>query len=582
MRSIAPVLRDAWHLARPYFSSEERWSARILLVAIIAMNLFLVGMDVVLNFWNGAFYDSLQNKDWASFVSLLFLGKFSDGSVLPGFCLIAAVYILVAVYRTYLNQWLQIRWRRWLTGRFMDDWLSHRAYYRISLGSLGHSATAMTGTDNPDQRIAEDVRAFCSDTLSLGLDLLSNVVSLASFVGILWGLSGPMTVWGVSIPGYLVWVALAYAVIGSWLTHLIGKPLSLLRFQQQRVEADFRFSLARIREHTEGIALYGGEAQEREVLDGRFGGVIAVWWQIMRRVKFLNALTAGYNQVANIFPIVVAAPRYFSGAIALGGLTRISSAFGQVQGSLSWVVNTYASLADWRANIARLATFHRAVQAAHAAASAAASPQLEQADGSALVLDHIALTLPNGEELVNLAHVVVKPGENLLISGRSGSGKSTLFRALAGIWPFGSGSIQRPAGSFLFLPQRPYLPLGTLRLVLTYPGAIRPDDATLIATLRACGLGQLVGQLDEEGNWSQTLSGGEQQRVAIARALLLKPDWLFLDEATSNLDAEAEQAIYQLLRSALPATTLISISHSQALKPFHESQLVINRAVVPA
>jgi vitamin B12/bleomycin/antimicrobial peptide transport system ATP-binding/permease protein len=571
MRRLWGILRDAWRLSRPYFASEEKFGAWVLLITIIAMNLFLVGMDVILNFWNGAFYDSLQNKDFATFIQLLLWGKYSNG-IMPGFCLIAAVYIVVAVYRTYLNQWLQINWRNWLTRHFMDRWLGDRVYYRISLNQ-GHD---ITGTDNPDQRISDDLRDFTSSTLALGLDLMSNVVELISFIGILWALSGPMHLFGIGIPGYLVWVALIYALVGTWLTHLVGRPLAFLRFQQQRVEADFRFALARLRENTEAIALYGGEAQEHAGLAARFRAVVELWWRIMTRVKYLNALTAGYNQVATVFPIVVAAPRYFSGAIALGGLTRISSAFGQVQGSMSWFVNSYADIASWFATVERLSTFHRAIDAARQAAGT--GPHLAASEGKALSLDQLTLTLPDGKVLTNAAALSIAPGEHLLVTGRSGSGKSTLFRAMAGIWPFGSGTVQRPAGTYLFLPQRPYFPLGSLRNAILYPGLPTDlDDAAIEATLRRVGLGNLLGRLDEEQNWIQALSGGEQQRLAIARALLVKPDWLFLDEATASLDQEAEQAMYQLLREDLPNATIVSIAHNTAVAPFHDHRVVFAR-----
>ena len=572
MRRALPFLRDAWHLARPYFSSEERWSARVLLAAIIILNLSLVGIDVVLNFWNGAFYDSLQDKDWKSFVSLLFLGKFDGGTMLPGFCLLAAVYILIAVYRTYLNQWLQIRWRRWLTARFLDDWLADRAYYRIALSSGINGF----GTDNPDQRIADDLHNFTTDTLAIGLDLLSTIVSLVSFIGILWALSGPMTLFGYSIPGYLVWVALLYALVGSVLTQMVGKPLAFLRFRQQKVEADFRFALARFRENTESVALFGGEANEHRGLTARFAEVASLWWMIMRRVKFLNALTAGYGQVASIFPIVVAAPRYFSGAIPLGGLTRIASAFGRVQGAMSWFVDSYGSLASWFATIERLATFQRAIQAARLAYDV--GPRREAARGANLELDQLTLRLPDGQVLIDGASASIAPGEHVLISGRSGSGKSTLLRAIAGIWPFGDGAVRRPPGRFLFLPQRAYLPLGTLRHALSYPAVEdNQDDARLAEVLEAVDLSHLLPRLDDDAPWAQLLSGGEQQRVAIARALLVRPDWLFLDEATASLDPAGEAKMYELLRTALPNATIVSVAHRPTLADAHERSLRLDR-----
>lgn len=572
MRGLGPFLKDAWRLAQPYFRSEERWSARLLLGSIIILNLMMVGMNVILNFWNGAFYDSLQNKDWHTFVNLLFFYNRTPHGIMPGFCLVAAVYITVAVSSTYLNQWLQIRWRRWLTGRYLNSWLADRAYYRISL-----TAAVEPGTENPDQRISDDLNTFAGSTLSLGLDLLSNVVTLGSFLGILWSLSGPLTIFGVTIPGYMVWVALIYAALGTWATHLVGRPLVWLNFRQQRVEADFRFALARMRENVEGVALYRGEAEEKQGFLHRFFFVVENWYRIMYRTLLLNALTVGYSQIAVVFPIVVAAPRYFSGQIPLGGLTRTASAFGQVQGAMSWFVGAYASLAAWRATVERLASFQHALDDARAAA---ADPAITAAPGKgeALRLKDLTLRLPDGETLVSGADLTLTPHHSVVITGRSGSGKSTLFRAIAGIWPFGSGQVEWPAGRAMFLPQRPYLPLGTLRKAVTYPqDPAQFDDATLKAALIDAGLPNLVPRLDEEEAWAQVLSGGEQQRLALARALLLRPEWLFLDEATASLDPESEAALYRTVHERLPHTTVVSIAHSPAVAKLHDRQLELIR-----
>jgi vitamin B12/bleomycin/antimicrobial peptide transport system ATP-binding/permease protein len=577
IRAVRPVLRDAWHLAKPYFRSEEMWSAWLLLASIVALNLMLVGMDVQFNYWNRAFYNSIQNKDWSAFVNLLFWYRRTAGGFffgyMPGFCELAAVYITVAVYATYLNQWLQIRWRRWLTRHFLDQWTSDRAYYRISLTA----GTAGTGTDNPDQRIQEDLRSYTSDTLALGMGLLSNVVSLASFVGILWTLSGPVHLLGITIPGYMVWVALVYAITGTWLTHLVGRPLALLNFMQQRYEADFRFSLVRLRENAEGVALYGGESEERAGMGERFTRVVHNWWAIMQRTKLLNSLVYGYQQVAVVFPIIVVAPRYFSGQIELGGLTQTVGAFNHVQNAMSWFVTSYASLAAYSATIERLSTFHRAVLAARAAATSGGLA-VETTATTPVALSDVTLAIPGGQTLVAHESLTLSPREWTAISGRSGTGKSTLFRAIAGIWPFGSGRIERPAGSMLFLPQRPYIPLGTLRHAVVYPG--RDDaytDAAVRQALRDAGLEQLIPRLGDEDNWTLLLSGGEQQRLAIARALLARPDWLFLDEATGSLDPEAEIELYRVLKQKLPETTVVSITHGPAVARFHAHQLILQR-----
>ncbi len=571
MRGLTLFVRDTWELSKPYYVSEEKWSAWGLLASVIALRLFLVAMTVVLSFWNREFFNSLQDKDWTAFFELLFVYRFTPSGLMPGFCEIAAVYIVVAVYFTYISQWLQIRWRRWLTVRYLDEWLADRAYYRISLTT----DRAAIGTDNPDQRIAEDIRDFIDNTLTLGISLLANIVTLVSFLGILWSLSGTVTLLGIAIPGYMVWVALAYSILGTWLTHLVGRPLAALRFRQQRVEADFRYALVRVRENMEGIALYGGEAEEKGVLGHRFGAVIGNWWGIMQRTKLLNALTAGYDQVAVVFPFIVAAPRYFSGQIPLGGLTQTASAFGRVQDALSWFVSRYADLAQWHAIVERLMTFHRAVVAARAAYGSGLA--LGPSPDGRVRLHDLALALPNGMKLLDEPALALERGHSVVITGRSGSGKSTLFRAMAGIWPFGTGRVERPA-SCLFLPQRPYIPLGTLRHVVTYPHAHDNfDRETIEAALRDVGLPGLVPQLDHDTNWAQQLSGGEQQRVAVARALLAKPDWLFLDEATASLDPAAESELYHLIKQRLPHTTLVSIAHRPSVAAFHERQLVLER-----
>lgn len=572
MRPLGPVLRDAWRLALPYYRSEEKWSALLLLASIIALNLLLVGMTVVLSYWNRAFYDSLQNKDWELFLQLLFTYRSGDAGFMPGFVPIVLVLIPVSIYRTYLNQWLQIRWRRWMTDRLLTDWLSDRAYYTISLTA----DPAGTGTENPDQRIAEDLKKFVDDTLRLGLGLLSNVVSLFNFAVILWTLSGSVTILGISIPGYMLFAAILYAVIGSVLTHYVGRPLAMLEFQQEKTEADFRFSLVRLRENTEGIALYAGEASEKSTLDTRFGAVARNWRMLMNRQKFLNALIAAYEQASVIFPIIVAAPRYFSGAITLGGLTQTAGAFNRVQGSLSWFIEAYASLASWRATVARLASFQRAIEVARSLADRGIRLQSVESEG--ITAQDLSLSLPDGTPLLHHTGMLFPEGQSTSISGRSGSGKSTLFRALAGIWPYGTGTVERPPGRYLFLPQRPYIPLGTLRHAITYPAdAADFSDQAVHEALDRAGLSALTPQLDQDQPWSQRLSGGEQQRLAVARALLQRPEWLFMDEATASLDPEAEAELYGTLRRELPDTTIISIAHRPAVAGFHETAKVFRR-----
>ena len=564
---LGVVLRDAWRLASPYFRSEQRWSARLLLGAIIAMNFVLVGINVQLNAWQGAFFNSIQGKDAVAFQELLLLGHRTDEGYMPGFTILAITYILIAIYRTYLRQWLQIRWRTWMTQRLLADWLSDRAYYTIGLQQ------GVSSTDNPDQRIAEDLKSFTDDTLRLGLEFLSQIVTLISFAQILYVLSGSASLFGITIPGYLLWIAILYAAVGTGLTHLIGRPLAAIEFLRQRVEANFRFALVRVRENAEGVALHGGESVEQQGLLTRFSAIIANVRALMSRQKKVNALIQGYSQVAGIFPFVVAGPRFFSGAITFGDLTRIAGAFGSVQDAMSWFITSYAELAVWRAIVDRLTGFRRAVETARSLAQGGV--QVSQG-GDTLALHDVTLALPDGRTLLDSAQLTVPAGRATVVSGRSGSGKSTLFRAIAGIWPFGSGTVERPPGVSLFLPQRPYIPLGTLRRAVAYPtdADTIPDEAVHQA-LTDVGLGSLIPELDTDQPWAQRLSGGEQQRLAIARALLVKPDWLFLDEATASLDPEAEAELYSLLRTQLPNTTILSIAHRSEVAKWHDQALTL-------
>jgi putative ATP-binding cassette transporter len=575
MRTLGSFLLDAFKLARPYFNSNERWSARGLLVLIIGLRLLIVGINVELSFWNRAFYNALQDKDWDSFINLLIFYKWTDQGFTPGFCSLAACFVVIAVYRTWFTQQLTIKWRRWMTGRLQTAWLSDRAYWHLSL-RVSAGTTDAQPTDNPDQRIAEDVRGFIESTLSLTLGLLSAVVTLVSFITILWGLSGILEIMGIQIPGYMVWIAVVYSIIGTWLAHMVGKPLAGLRFREQKVEADFRFALARLRENVEGIALYRGEAQETAGLRTRFTALIDNWYQIMRKTKQLTSVTAVYDQTAVIFPLVIAAPRYFAGQIALGAMMQTASSFRQVEDSLSFFVHAYQDLANWRATVDRLSGFQAAIDAV--SGRAAGDLTTTPSEDAAWHASHLTLSLPDGRTLLQDADLTLSAGQSVLIAGRSGLGKSTIFRALAGIWPYGDGTIAVPPGTHMFLPQRPYLPLGTLRAAATYPALpATVSDETIRATLTSVGLGHLLPRLDIEDSWSQRLSGGEQQRLAVGRALLAKPDWLFLDEATSSLDPEAELELYALLKAQLPETTIVSIAHRQALAPLHDRHLTFTR-----
>jgi vitamin B12/bleomycin/antimicrobial peptide transport system ATP-binding/permease protein len=559
--SYRSFLRKLWHLVYPYWKSGERWSARILLAVIVGLNLGAVYLSVLFNQWNQVFYDALQKKDQALFWQQL-----------RYFCVLAFFFIVVAVYRTYLTQMLEMRWRRWLTKEFLEDWLGNRVYYRMELAR---------GTDNPDQRIAEDLRLFTDGTLGLSLGLLNAVVSLASFIGILWGISGPLTfTFGGSqwtIPGYMVWAALIYATAGSFLTHWIGRRLIGLNFMQERYEADFRFSLVRLRENAEGVALYRGEASERRALESRFGNILGNWWSLINATKRLTWFTSGYNQIAIVFPYMVAAPRFFSGAISFGTYMQIGNAFGEVRTALSWIVDSYSSIASWKASVDRLLTFHQTVEQTSAAQLKHDGIQVQENGVDELQLDNVDLALPNGKVIVNGAQALIKAGERALLSGPSGSGKSTIFRAMSGIWPFGHGTVREPSSKrMLFLPQKPYLPIGTLRDTVSYPssgGAFA--DSAIVEALTACRLPEFATRLDEQQHWAQQLSPGEQQRLAFARALLHAPQWLFLDEASSALDEATEDYLYKLLHERLPHTAIVSIAHRPNVAKYHEKRFAL-------
>ncbi|MGA7151520.1 MAG: ABC transporter ATP-binding protein/permease [Pseudolabrys sp.] len=565
MRGLFSTLAIVWRIASPYFYSEDRWAGRILLAAVVAIELSIVGLNVLLNSWNNAFYNALQDKDWDAFVYQL-----------GYFCVLATAFILLAVYQLYLNQWLQIRWRRWLTETYLDRWLTGANHYRMQL--LGDAA------DNPDQRIAEDVRQFIdAGILPIGLNLLNAVVTLGSFAVILWNLSAaaPLHVFGLKydIPGYLLWAALIYAVVGTIFTHLIGRALIALNFQQQRYEADFRFNLVRVRENSEQIALLNGERAERNGLLLRFGNVVANWMAIMSRQKKLTFLTAGYRQAAVVFPYIMVSPAYFAGVVQLGGLMQTANAFGQVQDALSVFVNIYRSLAEWRAVVERLAGFDQSIVAARAAASTPPVITLAPGDASAVTLKDVAVRLPQGTPLVSASNVSIKLGEHVLVSGPSGSGKSTLFRALAGIWPFGSGRITVPKNArVMMLPQRPYFPIAPLAAAVAYPAERGSyDEAKIAELISAVGLPALAARIEEEAHWNRMLSLGEQERLGLARALLFEPDFLFLDEATASLDEPGEETLYQLLHRRLPRTTIVSIGHRSTLAAFHQRRLAFDR-----
>ncbi len=550
-------LRD---LTIPYWKSEEKRKAFTLLAAIIILNLGMVYIQVLVNEWLRDFYNVLQALDKAAFL----------GEILR-FCLLAGAYIAQAVYMLYLSQMLLIRWRQWLTDKYLSRWLTHQAYYRINL--------AVAATDNPDQRISEDLNLFTQLTIDLGTNLLNSLATLVSFLGILWLLSGTLTIQlgvgtVVKFPGYMVWAALFYSILGTWLTVKVGNPLVLLNFNQQRFEADFRFSMVRIRENSESIALYGGEKQEEIHLRDRFKILMENFWKIMRRRKRLSWLTNTYSQAAVIFPVLMAAPRFFAGEMHLGGLMQTVGAFAAVHGALSYLITSYTEIARWHAVIDRLSGFTRIMDRLEQGAAFPRGAERIQTSEKVLRADSLSVSLPNGTLLVKDLELDIVPGAHLLITGPSGCGKSTLIRSVAGIWPYCTGTISLPrSSSVMFMPQKPYLPLGSLRnaLCYPYPDGYRPED--LEKVLEKCGLGHLAASLEKDDNWSQVLSLGEQQRLAFSRILLSKPDFIFLDEATASVDEKSEADLYGLLTTDLPQSAVTSVGHRSSLLAWHSEKL---------
>jgi putative ATP-binding cassette transporter len=565
VNNIRSTLATVWQIAAPYFRSEDKWAGRGLLAAVIVIELAVVFLTVLFNRWNNVFYNALQEHNQAVFTYQI-----------GYFCVLAAFWIGLKVYQLYLNQWLQIRWRRWMTARYLGGWLNEANHYRMQL--LGDAA------DNPDQRIAEDTQRFVEQTLALGIGLLSAVVTLASFIAILWNLSNeaPLHLFGkdIPIPGYLVWGALIYALLGTLLTHLIGRPLVHLNFQQQRLEADFRFNLVRTRENAEQIALLRGEPVERMRLLSRFGLVVNNWLGIMQRTKKLTAFTATYSQVSVIVPYVLIAPAFFAEKIQLGGMMQTVNAFSSVQDALSFFIASYRTLAEWQSVVARLSGFESAIAGATTLATSADTIDIESSTAStAIDLRQLLVKLPNGSPLVSAEGFSLRGDERTLVTGPSGSGKSTLFRAIAGIWPFGTGSIAIPAkASLMMLPQRPYLPIGSLQAAIVYPADASAYSSDRVRdALISVGLPKLASRIGEEAHWNRMLSLGEQQRLGLARALLHAPQYLFLDEATASLDEASEAALYRLIEEKLPATTIISIGHRSTLEAFHQRNVAMTR-----
>jgi putative ATP-binding cassette transporter len=546
-------LRHVWsHLIRPYWTSEDKWIAIGLLSGYLVLMLSFIGISVKLNYLNNDIFTALQNLDSKLF--FYYLGIF---------LIIAFFSIAAYTAKFYLLQTLEIRWRRWLTHHLIDAWLHERRYYALQLKG--------DGTDNPDQRISYDVYHFIDMTLKLSLGLFQQVITIFSFLGILWGLSGtlriPLGDMAISIPGYMCWGALIYALGGTLISFYLGRPLIRLNYEFEKREANFRYSLVRFRENTEGIALYKGEEQEKGVFRERINHIVENVRDVIKQMVLMNSWGSLYEQIQHLFPFLLAAPRFFAQEITFGGLTQTMAAFRQVSFSLSFIITNFKEIASWRATTNRLLEFKLNLEQIPPA-----ELSHEIHEENAVHINCMHISLPHGALLNEDIELTIPKGQDTLITGPTGAGKSTLTRAIAGLWPYGNGSIKVPSASFLFLPQKPYMPLGSLMNVLCYP-ALEASEDQICSTLKAVGLEEFQNRLHEINDWARVLSLGEQQRIAIARALLVRPEWLVLDEATSAMDEASEAHLYKMLKTTLPETTLISIGHRESLKTFHASEI---------
>ncbi len=558
-------LYTTWQLIKLYWQSEQKKSAYLLLLTLLIFTVILVAFDVAFTTWYNYFYDALQDYDMRGAIDLLAI-----------FCFMAGLYIVLAVYRYYVQQYLALKWRRWLTWQFLDRWLDNRNYYYLE--------NFDEVTDNPDQRIQDDIGSLVQFSISLSLGLVSAFVTVFAFIFVLWKLSGTLMIplgslGTLHVHGYLVWVGVLYSAIGTYFTYKIGRPLIGLNFEQQRREANFRFAAIDVRSHAEHVALYRGEEDQKNILRKIFSGVLDNWYAIILRQKLLLWFTAGYNQVSVIIPLIVALPNYFNKVFKLGGLMQALSAFGKIQDAFSFIVNSFTTIAEWRAVTKRLLTFLNHMYELDQKIEGQNKFTYVPSINNTIMASDVSITTPTGDILLkNVAQDFIH-GQHYVVKGRSGIGKSTFVRSLAGIWPFGKGEVSRPpVESIMFIPQTSYMPLGSLREALIFPDKVMDvTDNILVQLLKNCGLSHLTNQLNTVARWSERLSPGELQRIAFVRILIHKPQWVFLDESTSSLDIKSENQLYLLLKKNLPNCSVVSVGHRPSLDQYHDHEIDLEK-----
>lgn len=556
-------LKDAWLLVTPYWKSSHRFFAWSMVIGIIIFNLLFVHSNILVNDWSKDFFDCIENKRTEKFYSLIGF-----------FFILIAYFVITFLMRFFLVSYLSIHWQRWLTDQYVSNWLKDQAYYKMQM--------LKDSTDNPDQRIAEDIGSFISITLLLTEGVFSAFVTIIAFAGILWTLSANLPLpflERVFIPGSLFWASLFYSGIGTYIMVLIGRPLIKINYNQEKYKADFRYSLVRLRENTESVAFYKGEPQEKEEFYQRFQKVVLNYYQIIRQSIYINLWRNIFINLDTLFPFFITVPSYFKGLLSFGVVMQVNQAFVTIQKAFSFIIEQYFSIAQWQTVVWRLGGFHKNLQEIYSLQNVpyAAVQVNKNFSYSQIEVNLKSICLPSGQELLKNIYLSFPQGKHALLIGASGTGKSTFLRVLSGIWSFGYGEINFPKNQkALFLSQRPYIPLGSLKTGILYPIPLseEPKNVDFENILKRCKLSHLVKKLDVVEDWSKILSLGEQQRLAIARVFIQKPDWLFLDEATSSLDEETEKHLYSLLQKDLAQTTYISVGHRSTLRSFHEKILL--------